>query len=73
LIDAPAFSILNRGETVSELGKLVVSSFKFHLLSFCRSIQDYKIDMDMKIVIFLESRAETNLEVYSNLMVQYSI
>ena len=27
----------------------------------------------MEIVIFLESRGETNLEVYSNHMVQYSI
>ena len=26
--------------------------FKFHLLSFHRSIQDYKIHMDMEIVIF---------------------
>ena len=48
-------------------------SFKFHLLSFLRSVQDYKIHMDMEIVIFLESRGETNLEVYSNHMVQYSI
>ena len=47
--------------------------FSFHLLSFCRSIQDYKIHMDMEIVIFLESRGETNLEEYSNHMVQYSI
>ena len=45
----------------------------FHLLSFLRSIQDYKIHMDMEIVIFLESRGETNLEVYSNHMLQYSI
>ena len=50
-----------------------VSSFKFHLLSFRRSIQDYKIHMDMETVIFLELRGETNLEVYSNHMVQYII
>ena len=48
-------------------------SFKFHLLSFHRSVQDYKIHVDMEIVIFLESRGETNLEVYSKHMVQYSI
>ena len=48
-------------------------SFKFHLLSLRKSVQDYKIHMDMEIVIFLESRGETNLEVYSNHMVQYSI
>ena len=52
---------------------VIVPSFRFHLLSFHRSIQDYKIHMDMEIVIFLESRGETNLEVYSNHMVQYSI
>ena len=51
----------------------VLSSFKFHLLSLRRSVQDYKFHMDMEIVIFLESRGETNLEVYSNHMVQYSI
>ena len=47
--------------------------FSFHLLPFLRSVQDYKIHMDMEIVIFLESRGETNLEAYSNHMVQYSI
>ena len=50
-----------------------VSSFKFHILSLRRSVQDYKIHIDMEIVIFLESGGETNLEVYSNHMVQYSI
>ena len=53
--------------------RFLVSSFKFHLLSFHRSIQDYKIHMDMEIVIFLTKRGETNPEVYSNRMVQYGI
>ena len=48
-------------------------SFKFHLLSFRRSVQNYKIHMNMEIVIFLEAIGETNLEVYSNHMIQYSI
>jgi hypothetical protein len=59
--------------TVSSLVITMIDSFKFHLLSFCRSVQDYKIQMNMETVIFLESKGETNLEVYSNHMVQYSI
>ena len=58
---------------LSEGSRIVQCSFKFDLLSFRRSVQDYKIHMDMEIVIFLESRGETNLEVCSNHMVQYSI
>jgi len=30
-----------------------LSSMSYHLFSFCRSIQDYKIHMDMEIVTFL--------------------
>jgi len=41
----------------------------YNLFSFCKSVQDYVIHMDMETIIFVGIRGDINTNVYNSHMV----